>query len=45
MIYTATCIMLWMRSYPSNAWKGVLCTRAHEGGFRAHTEGGGGAGT
>jgi hypothetical protein len=22
----------------------VLCTKAHEGGFRAHTEGGGGAG-
>jgi hypothetical protein len=23
---------------------GGLCTRVHEGGFRAHTEGGGGAG-
>jgi hypothetical protein len=22
----------------------VLCTKAHEGGFRAHTKGGGGAG-
>jgi hypothetical protein len=72
MIYTAPCIMFWMRAYPLQGQVGggwalefesflgpvkwhqadrqvpfvaqKTCMRAHEGGFRAYTEGGGGAG-